>query len=154
MKYISILVQHHVGPTGNVLIGKNADGAWEFPNGRAYSTETEADAVKRIAWEVLGMDVIPGKLALIGHKAPQDGSVEHIYYGNITHNTHTKCDYRCYYEAINKWQVEPKSTVYSEFKWVHPSELCQYDFAGDDVNFMAKYAPWISGQEIPDRRMP
>jgi hypothetical protein len=36
---------------------------------------------------------------------------------------------------------------------VHPSELGQYTFAGDDANFMAKYDPWIHGGEIPDQRM-
>ena len=57
---ISILVQHHAGPTGNVLIAKNKNGVWEFPNGTMRTNETEAEAAERIAWEVLGMKVVPG----------------------------------------------------------------------------------------------
>ena len=153
MEYMSILVQHHAGPTGDILIGKNSDGVWEFPKGRVRVNEPDADAVNRIAWESLGMAVKAGKLIMLGHKAPKDGTTEHIVCGNITHNTHTKCDYHKYYEAVNTWQTEPKSSVYSEFAWVHPSELCKYEFAGDDVNFMAKYSPWVRGEVVPDRRM-
>lgn len=151
MTNISVLIQHHAGPTGNVLIYKNADGVWEFPNGRQRTNETEEAAAARIAWEALGMDVTVGKMTLTGHKKPSDGTTEHIACGNITHNTNTKCDYHNYYEAVNKWQTEPKITC--EYKWVHPSELGQYTFAGDDVNFMAKYDPWINGRFVPDRRM-
>jgi 8-oxo-dGTP pyrophosphatase MutT (NUDIX family) len=153
MIYISALIQHHAGPTGPVLICKNQNGQWEFPHDRVRTNETEEEAVSRLAWEQLGMRVTVGKLAMIGHKKPEDGAVEHILCGNITHNTNTKCDYHCYYEAVNTWQVEPKSEGYSEFKWVHPSELGQYGFQGDDQNFMAKYDPWVNGREIPDQRM-
>ena len=152
MNYISVLIQHHQGPTGDVLICKNSDGVWEFPNGKARTNESDEDAASRIAWEQLGMKVTVGKLSMIGHKRPLDGTTEHIYYGNITHNTNTKCDYHSYYEAVNTWQTEPKGK-YAEYKWVHPSELGQYAFAGDDENFMAKYDPWINSREIPDRRM-
>ncbi len=79
--------------------------------------------------------------------------MEHLPEGNITHNTHTKDDYHLYMEAVNTWQSEPKAGAYAEFKWVHPSELGKYEFAGDDVNFMAKYDPWVNGRFIPDRRM-
>ena len=150
---ISVLIQHHAGPTGDVLICKNADGVWEFPHGILRTNETEAEAAERIAWEQLGMKVVPGKLAMTGHKKPADGTTEHFMCGNITHNTNTKCNFHNYYEAVNKWQTEPAATVYSEFKWVHPSELGQYEYAGDDVNFMAKYDPWINARPVPDRRM-
>ncbi len=153
MIYISALIQHHAGPTGDVLIGKNQNGVWEFPHDHVHTSETEQEAVERLAWEQLGLKVTAGKLITIGHKKPEDGYVEHIMCGNITHNTHTKCDYHCYYEAVRKWQAEPKSEIYSEFKWVHPSELGQYGFEGDDQSFMAKYDPWINGREIPDSRM-
>lgn len=154
MKYVSILVQHHAGPTGDVLICKNSDGVWEFPHGTVRTNETETEAAARIGWEALGMKVNVGRMALIGHKTPQDGYVEHIVCGNITHNTHTKSNYHYYYEAVNKWQAQPKSDIYSEFKWVHPSELGQYEFGGDDRNFMAKYDPFINPDFIPDVRMP
>ncbi len=154
MKYISVLIQHHAGPTGNVLIGKNSGGVWEFPHGVQRTNETGEEAAERIAWEQLGMKITVDKLTMTGHKRPTDGTVEHIACGNITHNTHTKCDYHNYYEAVNKWQSEPAGTVYTEYKWVHPSELGQYTFAGDDENFMAKYDPWINGRYIPERRMP
>ena len=154
MKYISALIQHHAGPTGDVLIGKNSDGVWEFPHSTVRTNETEEEAVERMAWEILGMKVVCGKMTMIGHKMPQDGYVEHLYTGNITHNTHMKFDFHYYYEAVNKWQTEPKSDLYSEFRWVHPSKLGEYQFAGDDENFMAKYDPWINGNFIPDRRMP
>ena len=147
------MVQHHAGPTGNVLIAQYKNGVWEFPNGTMRTNETEAEAAERIAWEVLGMKVVPGKMIMTGHKYPADGYVEHIVCGNITHNTHTKSNFHNYYEAVNKWQVEPKSDVYSEFMWVHPSELGNYEFEGDDVNFMAKYDPYINAAFIPDVRM-
>ncbi len=153
MKKISILVQHHAGPTGDVLIAKNAGGSWEFPQGTVRTNETEQEAAERVAWEVLGIKVTAGKLITIGHKRPQDGTVEHIYCGNITHNTHTKCDYHVYYEAVNKWQTAPKSDVYTEFKYVHPSQLGQYEFEGDDANFMAKYDAYVNPSAIPDVRM-
>jgi ADP-ribose pyrophosphatase YjhB (NUDIX family) len=154
MNYISVLVQHHAGPTGNVLIGKNRDGVWEFPNGTVRTNETEAEAAARVCWEVLGMKVSVGKLAMIGHKKPQDGYVEHLACGNITHNTHTKSSYHVYYEAVNTWQTEPRCDIYTELKYVHPSELGQYEFAGDDKNFMAKYDPYVNADYIPDVRMP
>jgi predicted NUDIX family NTP pyrophosphohydrolase len=150
---ISLLIQHHAGPTGDVLIAKNAQGTWEFPKGRAYGTETDEAASARIAAEALGMTIRVGKLTMQGRKYPKDGTVEHIVCGNITHNTHTKCDFHNYYEAVNTWQTEPKTGVYTEFKYVHPSQLGQYDFVGDDADFMAKYDPWIHGEFIPERRM-
>lgn len=153
MKTISVLIQHHAGPTGDVLVGKTADGVWEFPADVVRVNETEQEAAERMAWEILGMKVVPGKLIMLGHKKPADGYVEHLYEGNITHNTHTKCDYHCYYEAVNKWQTEPVAGKYVEFKWVHPSELGTIEYAGDDVNFMAKYDPWVNSAEVPDIRM-
>ena len=153
MKYVSVLIQHHVGPTGNVLICKNKDGVWEFPHDRIRTNETDEEAAGRVAWEQLCMKVTVGKRTMIGRHYPKDGTVEHLAEGNITHNTHTKFDFHNYYEAVNKWQTEPKSEIYSEFKWVHPTELAQYEFAGDDVNFMAKYDPWVNGRDIPDVRM-
>ncbi len=153
MNSISVLIQHHAGPTGHILICKNRDGVWEFPNGRERTNETGQEAASRIAWEQLGMKVTVGKLTMIGHKNPQDGATEQLYIGHITHNSHTKCDYHTYYEAVNTWQTEPAAGAYAEYKWVHPSELGQYTFAGDDESFMAKYDPWINSREIPDRRM-
>ena len=151
MKTVSVLIQHHAGPTGNVLICKNADGVWEFPHDRERTNETEEAAAARIAAEQLGMTVSVGKLAMRGRKKPADGTVEHLPEGNITHNTNTKDDYHLYMEAVNTWQTEPKTGA--ECRWVHPSELAQYEFAGDDANFLAKYAPWVNGQFIPDVRM-
>lgn len=153
MKTISVLIQHHAGPTGNVLICKKADGVWEFPSDKVRTNETDEAAAARVAGEQLGMTVSVGKLAMRGRKKPNDGVVEHLPEGNITHNTNTKDDYHLYYEAINTWQSEPKAGKYTEFCWVHPSELGQVEFAGDDVNFMAKYDPWINGRCIPDVRM-
>lgn len=153
MKTISVLIQHHAGPTGDVLICRNADGAWEFPHDRVRTNETEQDAARRVAGEQLGMTVAVGKLAMLGRHYPKDGWTEHLAEGNITHNTHTKFDFHAYYEAVDTWQTEPKPGAYAEFRWVHPSELGQYDFTGDDANFMAKYDPWISGRPVPDVRM-
>ena len=153
MTEITLLIQHHAGPTGDVLVCQLPEGGWELPKGYIRVNETPETAVARTAWETLGIQVKAGKLIVQGKKYRKDGTVEHIPCGNITHNTHTKCDYHSYYEAVNTWQTEPKSEVYTEFKWVHPSELGQYAYAGDDVNFMAKYDPWINGREIPERRM-
>lgn len=153
MTEISVLIQHHAGPTGNVLVCKNANGVWEFPKGTIRTNETQPEAAERVAWETLGMKITAGKLAMLGHKKPEDGTTEHIFCGNITHNTNTKCDYHCYYEGVNKWQTEPKPGTYTEFQWVHPSELGQLEFDGDDANFMAKYDPWINAGTIPDVRM-
>ena len=153
MNYISVLIQNIAGPMGKVLIGRKENGVWAFPNGRQRTNESEGDACERIAWEELGIKVKAGKCTMIGHKHPQDGYSEHILCGNITHNTNTTCDYHSYYEAVNTWQSTPESRTYTELRWVHPSELAQYDFEGDDRNFMAKYDPWIRGREIPDVRM-
>ncbi len=153
MQYISVLIQHHAGPTGNVLICKKAGGPWQFPCDRIRTMESGEEAAERVAWEQLQMKVTPGKLTMVGHKRPKDGVAEHIACGNITHNTDTKCDYHCYYEAVNKFQTEPVSGTYDEFAWVHPSELGRYEFSGDDGNFMAKYDPWVNGRMIPDVRM-
>lgn len=153
MKTISVLIQHHAGPTGKVLVCRKAGGAWTFPTGRARTGETEAQAAARIAWEQLAMDIRVGKLALTGHKRPSDGTVEHIPEGNITHNTHTKCDWHDYYEAVDLWQTEPVPGAYDEFMWVAAKELGSLAFAGDDANFMAKYDPWLNYREVPDVRM-
>ncbi len=148
---ISVLIQHHAGPTGNVLIRRRDDGLWEFPHDRLRTGETEQEAAARIAWEQLGIQVTVGKLAMIGHKKPADGTTEHIVCGNITHNTNTKCNFHSYYEAMNKWQAEP--TVAGTYAWIHPTELGQYAFSGDDANFMAKYDPWVNARPIPECRM-
>ena len=37
---------------------------------------------------------------------------------------------------------------------IHPSELGQLEYGGDDKNFMGKYDPWIRGGVIPNVRMP
>ena len=150
MTYVSVLLQHHAGPTGDVLILKNEDGTWSFPCGKVRTNETEAEASERIIWEQLGVKAVVGKLTMRGRHKAADGYVEHLYEGNITHNTHSKDDYHVYYEAVNKWQTEPAC---GEYKWVHPSELGQYEFTGDDRNFMAKYDPWVNGRFIPDVRM-
>ena len=49
MKYISVLIQHHAGPTGDVLICKNADGKWEFPHDRIRTMESGEEAAERLA---------------------------------------------------------------------------------------------------------
>ncbi len=153
MKFVSVVIQHHAGPTGDVLICRKAGGAWEFPSDRIRTNETDEEAAERVAWEQLGMKVAVGKRAMIGRKKPQDGVTEHIACGNITHNTDSKFIFRNYYEAVNKWQTEPKAGTYDEFRWVHPSELGQIGFSGDDASFMAKYDPWVNGRPIPDVRM-
>ena len=152
MKVISVLIQRHAGPTGDVLICKK-DGAWCFPCTTLRTNETGEEAAARVAAEQLHMVVKVGKLAMIGRKKPADGYVEHIVEGNITHNTHTKDDYHEYYEAVNTWGSEPCACCCEEYKWVHASQLGQYEFAGDDANFMAKYDPWINGRDIPNCRM-
>ena len=154
MIQISVLIKHRQGPTGDVLLCRREDGLWEFPHGCARTNETDEEAAERIAWETLGMKIKVGKMTLTGHKNPQDGTTEHIACGNITHNTHTKCDWHNYYEAVNLWQTEPKPGTYDEFCWVHPSELGQLEYGGDDKNFMGKYDPWIRGGVIPNVRMP
>jgi predicted NUDIX family NTP pyrophosphohydrolase len=153
MEFMSVLIKHHAGPTGDVLICKNKDGVWEFPHDVIRTNETYEEAVERVAWEQVGIKADPGVRLMLGRNLKQDGIVEHIYEGNITHNTHTKFNYHNYFEAVNKWQYEPKSDVYTEFKWVHASELGEYEFAGDDKNFMAKYDPYINARFIPDVRM-
>ncbi len=153
MTEISVLIQHHNGPTGNVLVCRRKGGAWELPKGIVHTNESEPEAAERIAWEALGMKITTGKLSMLGHKYPKDGKVEHIACGNITHNSHTKCDYHCYYEAVNKWQTEPKTGAYDEFQWVHPSQLGGLDFDGDDAIFIKKYDPWVNAACIPDVRM-
>ncbi|MBQ8974866.1 MAG: NUDIX domain-containing protein [Oscillospiraceae bacterium] len=153
MKFVSVLIQKHAGPTGDVLICKTKDGKWCFPSTKVRTNEYPPEAAERAAWEQLGIKIVPGKLAMIGHKMPSDGIEEHIANGNIRHNTNTKALWHSYYEAVNKWQTEPKTDVYDELKWVHRSELGQYEFEGDDQNFMAKYDPWVNGREIPDVRM-
>lgn len=153
MNYISVLIQNIAGPMGKVLIGQTEEGKWAFPTGRQRTNETEKEACERIAWENLGIKITVGKCAMIGRKRPQDGYSEHILCGNITHNTNTTCDYHSYYEAVNTWQAMPSSQAYAQLRWVHPSELGQYDFDGDDRNFMAKYDPWVKGREIPNVRM-
>ena len=153
MKYVSVLIKHHAGPTGDVLICRKKDGPWEFPMTKVRTSEVTPEAAERAAWEQLGINIVVNKLETIGHKTPMDGTVEHIAEGNITHDNHTKALWHTYYSAVNKWQTEPKPGTYDEFKWVHPSELGQYEFAGDDANFMAKYDAWVNGREIKDVRM-
>ena len=153
MRFVSVLIQHHAGPTGDVLICRKKDGVWEFPTTKVRTNEYPPEAAERAAWEQLGMKITVGKMEMIGHKRPSDGFEEHIANGNITHNTNTKAFWHSYYSAVNKWQSEPQTGVYDEFKWVHPTELARYEFAGDDANFLAKYDAWVNGREIQNVRM-
>jgi 8-oxo-dGTP pyrophosphatase MutT (NUDIX family) len=153
MKKVSVLIKHHAGPTGDVLICRKNGGPWEFPVTKVRTNEVSPEAAERAAWEQVGIYVSGAKLEMIGHNRPMDGKVEHIAEGNITHDNHTKSAWHAYYTAVNKWQTEPVAGTYDEFKWVHPTELAQFEFAGDDVNFLAKYDPWVNGREIKDVRM-
>ena len=153
MKTISVLIRHHAGPTGDVLLCRRDGGVWEFPHDHARTNETDTDAAVRVAARQLGMTVTPGQLLTRARKRPADGVTEHLAEGNITHNTHTKDDYHLYYEAVNTWQSEPEAGVYTEFRWVHPSELSEAETAGDDALFLARYVPWVTGRPIPDIRM-
>ena len=153
MRFVSVLIRHHAGPTGNILICRKKNGPWEFPTTKIRTNENAPEACERAAWEQLGMKITVGKMEMIGHKRPSDGYEEHLACGNITHNTNTKSYWHSYYTAVNKWQTEPEKTVYDEFKWVHSSELAQYGFEGDDAAFLGKYDPWINGRAIPNVRM-
>ena len=153
MKYVSVLIWRHAGPTGNVLICKNADGVWEFPNDRIRTNETDEAAAHRVAFEQVGIDAVVGKRTMILRKTLDDGITEHLAEGNITHNTNSKFVFYNYYEAVNKWEYQPKSEKYAEFKWVHPSELGQYEYAGVDKTFMAKYDPWVNARAVPEARL-
>lgn len=138
MVFASVLIKDIAGPNGKVLIcRRNADSKWEFPQGKARTNEKPQQFVSRIAWEQLGIDVTVGQLQTRGRKLQGD----------------VKYDFHEYYDAVNTWKMEPKSGEYTEMMWVHPSELGNYDFCGDDQNFMGKYDPWINGREIPDIRM-
>ena len=153
MTEITLLIQHHAGPTGDVLVCQLPGGGWELPKGYIRVNETPENAVVRTAWETLGIQVKAGKLIVQGRKYRKDGTVEHIPCGNITHNTHTKCDEHWYYEAIDTYQTEPNAGAYAAFQWVHPSELGLVELTGDDKAFLDKYDPWINGRTIPDVRM-
>ncbi len=153
MTEISILMRHHAGPTGDVLVCQRPDGGWELPRGYVHVNEAPEAAVTRTVWETLGVQAKAGQLMVQGRKYPKDGTVEHIPCGNITHNTHTKCNEHWYYEAVNLYQAEPKQGAYQGFRWVHPSELEQVELTGDDKAFLDKYQPWVNGQTIPDVRM-
>ena len=143
MTEISLLIQHHAGPTGDVLVCQRPDGVWELPKGYIRVNETPETAVQRTAWETVGVQAKAGKLITQGKKYKKDG----------THNTHTKCDEHWYYEAVDVYQEEPKAGAYSAFQWVHPSELGTVALQGDDQAFLRKYDPWINGRTIPDVRM-
>lgn len=153
MKYISILIRQNAGPASSVLVCKRAGGGWELPCGTVRTGETEQEAAVRVAWEQLQMETAAGRLAMLGHKYPKDGFDEHILCGNITHNTHTKHNWHCYYESSAHWKAQPRPGIYDQFKWVRPSELDRCGLSGDDGQFAAKYQPWACGGEIPDVRM-
>lgn len=140
-------------PPGDVLICKNNDGNWEFPHDKVRTNETEAEAASRVAWEQLGMKVAVGKMAMIGRKYTQDGYVEHIACGNITHNTHTKYDYTATTRLSTSGRPSRSPVCIPSSSGSIPLSLGGYGFTGDDKNFMAKYDPWINGREIPDCRM-
>ena len=139
MTFVSALIQDVAGPTGKVLLCKKEDGAWELPGCIIHTAETAERAVVRLVWAKLGIDVQVGKMIMIGrHLRPESD---------------TKYDFHEYYEAVNTWGATPKSDVYKEMFWVHPSELANSEFEGDDKNFMAKYEPWVNCRTIPDCRM-
>lgn len=152
MKCVSVLVQHHAGATGDVLICKNKDGVWTFPTDKIRTNETDEEAAARVAFEQAGIVAKVNKRECVLRCTLDDGVTEHIVEGNITHNTNSKFVFHNYYSAINTWQYEPKCDCGCEFKWVHPTELAQYEFAGDDKVFLAKYDPWVNARPIPDVR--
>ena len=39
MRFVSVLIQHHAGPTGDVLICRKKDGVWEFPTTKVRTNE-------------------------------------------------------------------------------------------------------------------
>jgi ADP-ribose pyrophosphatase YjhB (NUDIX family) len=138
MVTVSILVKDICGPNGKILVcRRKADGVWELPSGKVRTNETPERFISRIAWEQLGVDVTVGILQMRGRKSGP----------NALHNFHE------YYEAVNTWGAEPKSDVYDEMTWVHPSEMSGCAFEGDDRAFLAKYCPWVTGGEISDVRM-
>ena len=53
MTEITLLIQHHAGPTGDVLVCQLPEGGWELPKGYIRVNETPETAVARTAWETL-----------------------------------------------------------------------------------------------------
>lgn len=138
MIFASVIVKDVKGSTGKVLICRRSPAdKWEFPCSKLRTNETPGRGVVRIAWEQLGMGVTPGILHMRGRRKSPG----------------TLYDFHEYYEAVNTWHAEPAGNVFSETAWVHPSELGQYEFDGDDKAFVSKYLSWITGGEIKDAKL-
>ena len=133
MTHISVLIQNIAGPTGRVLIGKKDNGKWGLPTDTLHTMEDPARACMRIAWEQLHIDVHVSKLEMRGLR--KDGGCHE------------------YYSAVSARPQRPDEGWFAETAWVHPMELGQYEFDGDDEKFMAKYIPWLWCREVPDVRL-
>lgn len=75
---ISLLLQHHAGPTGDVLVCQRPDGGWELPKGYIRVNETPETAVIRTAWKHWAFRLRREKQIMQGKKYRKDGTVEHI----------------------------------------------------------------------------
>ena len=66
MIQVSVLIQHHQGPTGDVLLCRSFGGAWEFPHDKARVNETEEEAAEFAAAVIETAEIETGIRAQAG----------------------------------------------------------------------------------------
>jgi 8-oxo-dGTP diphosphatase len=89
---------------------------WEFPGGRVEDGETDAQALSRELREEMEIKVEVGEASV---------AVTHEYSAYIINF----CVYRCH---LITPEVQIKKIGVHDFRWVHPSELDDYEFPGAD----------------------
>jgi 8-oxo-dGTP diphosphatase len=108
-----------------ILIAKRKAGdrqanKWEFPGGTVEKNETPQTCLKREMQEEFGIEVSVGRF--LGQ------STYHYEHGSIKLLAYLTC--------LVSGNLAPKD--HSEFRWVSPEQLSDYDFAPADIPFVEK----------------
>ena len=122
---------------GKILIAKRKAGdhqanKWEFPGGTVKPNETAQACLKREMREEFGIKVSVGRI--FGE------SIYHYDYGSIKLMAYLTC--------LESGKLALK--VHSDFRWISPDQLSEYDFAPADIPFVEK----LQNQEIESFHLP
>jgi mutator protein MutT len=93
-------------------------GLWEFPGGKREPKETFEDCLARELREELGIEVEVGELL---------ESLTHEYPEKAVHLRFFRCHWK---------QHEPEPLGCSDFKWITPSQLDEFDFPAADARLL------------------
>lgn len=96
---------------------------WEFPGGKIEPGESPQQALARELYEELGIHAVVGPaITRVRHNYRHGGAVDLQFF------------------AVREFSGEIQNQIYNEVRWVHFSELTEYDFLAADLSLIRDLA--------------